>query len=322
MGSILRAPSSITAEEAALPRNGIAQRDSALKGTSSAILSPLTIGNGTVTLSHRIVLVPLTRNRGLPLDPDAPPTMPNRTWYPEDLVATYYAQRTTPGGLLISEGLPPSIQCNGMPCVPGIFHPKQIARWKEVLHGGNGYLPEQFLSSNTNMRTDEYRALGENKVAIRLTPFGLYNDTKGTQRLETWGFLCSELKRKHNLSHVHFIEPRYEQVYILETWRIENADLKLFRDIFRDTPFFSACGWSDKNIWGVLEKGTYDALAIGRLFLSTPDIIDRLKKGLPLNAYDRCRFYGPFSNRAVGYTDYPMYDDVGGSGKKLVIGST
>ena len=98
-----------------------------------------------------------------------------------------------------------------------------------------------------------------------------------------------------------------------------NADLKFFRDIFGDTPFFSAGGWNDKNIWGVIEEGSYDALAIGRLFLSTPDIVDRLKNGLPLNAYNRSRFYGPFPDREVGYTDYPVYADVKRSGKPLVV---
>lgn len=330
MGSILRTQSSISAEEATLSGNGISPKDTAPKGPSSATFTPLAIGNGTLKLSHRIVLAPLTRNRGLPLNPDASPTEPNRVWYPDELVKEYYLQRTTPGGLLISEGLPPSIQCNGMPGVPGIFHSKQIAGWKEVvtavhekggyiyaqlwnagraaiphhtggptisasatpydgdepypypppgtstqvkykdfppeelsiegikkqiedyisaaktaieecgfdgveLHGGNGYLPEQFLSSNINVRTDDYggspekrckfvlevmdalvQAVGEDKVAIRLTPFGLYNQARGMQRLETWGFLCKELKRKHNLSYVHFIEPRYEQVHSLE----------------------------------------------------------------------------------------------------------
>jgi len=53
------------------------------------------------------------------------------------------------------------------------------------------------------------------------------------------------------------------------------VELKLFRDIFEDTPFFSAGGWNDTNCWGVLEEGIYDAFAIGRLFLSTPDMIER-----------------------------------------------
>jgi 2,4-dienoyl-CoA reductase-like NADH-dependent reductase (Old Yellow Enzyme family) len=103
------------------------------------------------------------------------------------------------------------------------------------IHGGNGYLPEQFLSSNINKRTDAYggtpekrctfvielmeelkEAIGEDKLALRLSPFGLYNQAKGTQRLETWGYLCRELKKRIKLSYVHFIEPRYEQVHSLE----------------------------------------------------------------------------------------------------------
>lgn len=56
---------------------------------------------------------------------------------------------------------------------------------------------------------------------------------------------------------------------------MENVDLKLFREIFGDTPFFSAGGWNDKNSWGVLEENTYDALAIGRFFLANPDLVER-----------------------------------------------
>lgn len=64
-------------------------------------------------------------------------------------------------------------------------------------------------------------------------------------------------------------------VVVLESWGIPSIDLKFFREIFGKTPFFSAGGWNDTNAWGVLEEGSYDALAIGRLFLSTPDMIDR-----------------------------------------------
>jgi 2,4-dienoyl-CoA reductase-like NADH-dependent reductase (Old Yellow Enzyme family) len=326
MGSILRAPSTISPEEAALPGNGIASRENAPRGLSSALFTPLTISNGSLTLSHRIILAPLTRNRGVPLNA----TSPNRIWYPDSLVTEYYVQRTSPGGLLITEGLPPNLEGNGMPGVPGLFCPEQVRRWKDVvsavhakggyiyaqlwnagrasipqhtgsptisasatpydgddcyshpppgsstkvkyrdfpptelsiegikkqigdyvpagkvaiqecgfdgieIHGGNGYLPEQFLSSNINKRTDAYggtpekrctfvielmeelkEAIGEDKLALRLSPFGLYNQAKGTQRLETWGYLCRELKKRIKLSYVHFIEPRYEQVHSLE----------------------------------------------------------------------------------------------------------
>lgn len=98
------------------------------------------------------------------------------------------------------------------------------------------------------------------------------------------------------------------------------ADISLdfFREIFGETPFFTAGGWNSKNVWGVLEDGTYDAFAIGRLFLSTPDLVERLQEGKKLNQYDRSRFYGPFEDRTIGYTDYPTWNGVEAWGGKLV----
>lgn len=100
------------------------------------------------------------------------------------------------------------------------------------LHAGNGYLPEQFLSSNINNRTDQYggspekrclfvlelmdelaNAVGEENLAIRLSPFGLFNQARGEQRMETWLHLCETLKEKHpDLSYVSFIEPVSYQI--------------------------------------------------------------------------------------------------------------
>lgn len=78
-------------------------------GGASKLFQPLTIANGQITLKHRVVHAPLTRNRGVPLK-ESTPEQPNRVWIPDDLVAEYYAQRATDGGLMISEGLPPSLR--------------------------------------------------------------------------------------------------------------------------------------------------------------------------------------------------------------------
>ncbi|RYP89675.1 hypothetical protein DL770_004206 [Monosporascus sp. CRB-9-2] len=399
--------------------------------SQSRLFEPLQIANGKITLKHRVVLAPLTRNRGTPLNPNSTCENPNRIWIPNDLMAEYYSQRTTDGGLLISEGIPPSLEGNAMPGVPGIFIPEQVEAWKKVtaavhakggiiyaqlwhsgraniphltgtpivgpsslpwddpeecfmypiphtdtrvkladhppvemtvskikqtiddfrraaraamdagfdgveIHGGNGYLPEQFLSSNVNRRTDEYGgspekrcrfvlelmaevagAIGQENLAIRLTPFGLFNQARGEQRLETWGHLCRELKRDlPRLSYVSFVEPRYEQVFseaekqrFLDSWGLPDVDLSPFRRIFGETPFFSAGGWNDANSWGVLERGDYDALLYGRYFISNPDLVERLRHGRPLASYDRSRFYGPFEDNRIGYIDYPPYEE-------------
>lgn len=205
------------------------------------------------------------------------------------------------------------------------------------VHGGNGYLPDQFLNSNSNQRTDDYggsperrcrfplelmtalaSAVGQENLAIRLTPFGLFNQARGGERVETWTHLCRALKRDlPNLSYVSFIEPRYEQIFseaekdgFLASWGLPNVDLTAFREIFGDTPFLCAGGFNDTNSWGVLESGRYDALVMGRYFTSNPDLVERLRRGLPLTPYDRSRFYGPFpEDPHVAYTDYPTWEE-------------
>ncbi|KAI2466605.1 FMN-linked oxidoreductase [Annulohypoxylon bovei var. microspora] len=395
----------------------------------SKLFQPLSIADGKITLKHRIVLAPLTRNRGTPYA-ESTPEKPNRIWVPNDLMAEYYSQRATEGGLLISEAIPPSLEGNAMPGVPGLFIPEQMEGWRKVvdavhakggyiyaqlwhsgranipqltgtpilcpsstpwddpndyyayppphtteqvklfdyppiemtvskikstirdycnaarlaisagfdgveLHGANGYLPEQFLSSNINHRTDEYggtpekrckfvlelmgelaQVVGQGNLAIRLSPFGMFNQTRSTQRLETWGHLCRELKANHpKLSYVSFIEPRFEQIYtesekqkFLDSWDLADINLSPFRKIFGETPFFSGGGWNDKNSWGVLETGAYDALVFGRYFISDPDLVERLRRGLLLTPYDRSTFYGPLKDNSVGYTDYLEYE--------------
>jgi 2,4-dienoyl-CoA reductase-like NADH-dependent reductase (Old Yellow Enzyme family) len=76
----------------------------------SKLFEPITIGNGKIKLDHRVILAPLTRNRGTPLNETSTAENPNRIWLPNDLMAEYYSQRTTKGGLLITEGVPPSLE--------------------------------------------------------------------------------------------------------------------------------------------------------------------------------------------------------------------
>ncbi|KAK8597667.1 hypothetical protein V6N13_095067 [Hibiscus sabdariffa] len=75
---------------------------------------------GKFNLSHRVVLAPLTRCRAL-------------NGIPRPALAKYYAQRSTPGGLLISEGAVVSDTAAGFPHVPGIYNEEQVEAWKKVV---------------------------------------------------------------------------------------------------------------------------------------------------------------------------------------------
>lgn len=79
-------------------------------GAESKLFQPLTIADGKITLKHRAVMAPLTRNRGTPHSAVSTKENPNRIWIPNDLMAEHYRQRATDGGLIISEGIPPSLE--------------------------------------------------------------------------------------------------------------------------------------------------------------------------------------------------------------------
>jgi N-ethylmaleimide reductase len=84
------------------------------------LFSPLQVG--PYRLAHRVVMAPLTRMRAERL-----------SFAPRPLNAEYYAQRATPGGLLIAEATPVAVTGRGNPGVPGIYSEAQIAGWRGVV---------------------------------------------------------------------------------------------------------------------------------------------------------------------------------------------
>jgi N-ethylmaleimide reductase len=86
----------------------------------SKLFSPIRIG--AIDLSHRVVLAPLTRMRA-----DVLGNVPN------DLMATYYGQRASEGGLMITEATFIAPTGNGGYASPGIFTDAQVTGWRKVV---------------------------------------------------------------------------------------------------------------------------------------------------------------------------------------------
>ncbi|KAI1612132.1 12-oxophytodienoate reductase [Exophiala viscosa] len=81
------------------------------------------------TLSHRMVLAPMTRMRA------------SDDGIINTSAAEYYSSRATPGGLLISEGVVVAPRGRGFPNTPGLYTPEQVAAWKvvtEAVHDKGG----------------------------------------------------------------------------------------------------------------------------------------------------------------------------------------
>lgn len=81
------------------------------------LFSPVKLG--AISLSNRVVMAPLTRNRA------------GEGGVPQPINATYYEQRAS-AGLIISEATPVSAMAHGYPALPGIYTDAQVAGWKKV----------------------------------------------------------------------------------------------------------------------------------------------------------------------------------------------
>ncbi len=188
------------------------------------------------------------------------------------------------------------------------------------IHGANGYLLEQFLQSRSNIRTDRYggsianrcrlhleiseavvAAIGADRTGIRLSPYGIANDSGEADPMPLYSHLINELA-KLNLAYLHLIEPRASGTGQAEVFRAEQpSTAALFRQTW-PTALIDAGGYDAPGAIAAVAEGRTDAVAFGRFFISNPDIVRRIATGVEFTPYNRATFYG---GGAAGYTDYP-----------------
>jgi N-ethylmaleimide reductase len=368
-----------------------------------SLFSPLKVG--PYHLRHRLMMAPLTRMRA------EKPSLA-----PRPLNTEYYAQRATPGGLIIAEASPVMVTGFGSSGVPGIYTEQQIEGWRKVvdavhakgsviflqlwhvgrvshssfqpggvlpvapsavpisadlktgtadgklaayetpraletgeisdvieayrqgaknalaagfdgveIHGANGYLIEQFLQSNSNLRTDQYggpienrvrflmevtRAVidvwGADRVGVRLSPYGVANGSGEPDPMPLYTHAIQSLDPL-GLAYLHFIEPRSSGAGRAEVnhQNVPSA-MVLFRPMWNGV-LITAGGFTGETADAAILAGHADAIAFGRIFISNPDLPRRLQHGFPLTPYNRATFYG---GDVAGYTDYPVHGEM------------
>lgn len=343
---------------------------------------------GALALPNRVVMAPMTRVRaaagGL-----ATPSM-----------ATYYAQRAT-AGLIVSEGVQPSLIGQSTAGTPGLHTDQQVASWRPVtdavhinggrifaqlmhggrvshpdtigtqpvcpsavpaegqvftangmrpapvpralatdevpehadsygqaarravdagfdgveLHGANGYLISQFLSSNANLRTDRYGgsitnrirfaveavsatvdAVGGDRTGIRLSPGATFWGVRDADIPELYGALLAALAPL-DLAYVHLEATTDEDVLVglRKAWPgtfIVNPTRPMGTE---RTDQAAADHW--------LALGA-DLISFGRAFIANPDLVERLRQGLPIAPDDNSTWY---EGGDAGYLTYPGY---------------
>lgn len=183
------------------------------------------------------------------------------------------------------------------------------------LHGANGYLIQQFLSSNTNFRTDVYggkvsgrirfavevaqataAAIGADKVGIRLSPGAHIWEIEEHDVPELYDALLQALAPL-DLAYVH-LEATTDEAVLLglrKTWPgtfMVNPSNPLA---------LTAADKAAGEYW--LSKGA-DLISYGRAYIANPDLVERFRAGLPLQSADPNTFYGGGSQGYLSYTSY------------------
>lgn len=183
------------------------------------------------------------------------------------------------------------------------------------LHAANGYLLEQFIRPNSNIRTDKYggsienrfrfvaevaqaviAAIGKDKVGIRLSPYGIASDMPLYPEMEAdYTYIAGKLNEL-GLVYVHLADHSS-----MGAPTVPASIKQTFRDKFKRTLILSG-GYDVARAEADLVAGKADLIAVGRPILANPDLIARWKAEAALNAPDANTFYTPGSK---GYTDYP-----------------
>jgi len=192
------------------------------------------------------------------------------------------------------------------------------------VHAANGYLLDQFLQSRTNHRTDEYGGSIENRhrlldevvravtgvwparrVGVRLAPNGNFNDMGSPDFREQFSHAARRLDG-FGLAYLHVMDGLGFGFHELG----EPMTLAEFRKLFHG-PLMGNCGYTRESAEKAVADGHADLIAIGRPYLSNPDLVERFAAGAPLNPEsDPSTWYSPAG--AEGFTDFPTLEEAAG----------
>lgn len=184
------------------------------------------------------------------------------------------------------------------------------------LHGANGYLIEQFISLSSNKRTDEYggsadnrirfaleialntvKAIGKERVGIRVSPYGAANDMMPYEGLEETYALLAEKMNGLGIVYMHIVDHS-----AMGAPPVSPTVKEIIRKNFNGTIIYAG-GFDLKKAEEDIRTNKGNLVAFGRPFISNPNLVEKLITGAKLKNADPNLFYTPGEK---GYTDYPL----------------
>lgn len=184
------------------------------------------------------------------------------------------------------------------------------------IHAATGYLPNQFLVTGSNRRTDRYGGSVENRarflievveavagvrgggrVGVKIAPGFTVNEMEDDDPAETFTHVAESLVR-FRLAYLHV---GYDSGYSRGGSTPELRPVDLIRAAYRGT-LLAVGGFDRQTGAAALTSGRADAIVFGRPYIANPDLVERFARDMPLNPADPSTFYG---GDEKGYTDYP-----------------
>ncbi|CDO55436.1 similar to Saccharomyces cerevisiae YPL171C OYE3 Conserved NADPH oxidoreductase containing flavin mononucleotide (FMN) [Geotrichum candidum] len=153
-------------------------------------------------------------------------------------------------------------------------------------------------------------AIGANKVAIRLSPWGRFGSVDpDVSPIPQFSYVITELEKRalegKQLAYISLVDPHITMD--IQMNEIETQDSNDFARQIWTGVIVKASGFNYESAKDDTEKDDKVIIAFGRHFIANPDLIERFKQNVPLNKYDRTTFYTPGPK---GYTDYPFANEV------------
>ncbi|KAL2070908.1 hypothetical protein VTL71DRAFT_13934 [Oculimacula yallundae] len=201
------------------------------------------------------------------------------------------------------------------------------------IHGANGYLIDQFTQDVSNNRTDAWggsvekrarfgievakavvEAVGADRTGIRLSPYSPFQGMKMKDPVPQFTYLAQELK-KLKLAYIHLVESRISGNADVEPTESVNFLVDLWDN---QSPVLLAGGFrADSAKRAADEEYTKkDVLIVfGRYFISNPDLVFRVEKGIEFTPYDREKFYN--KGEKDGYITWPFSKEFEAQASKL-----
>ncbi len=182
------------------------------------------------------------------------------------------------------------------------------------LHGANGYLIDQFLNAESNHRTDSWggrvenrirfavqaarrvgEAIGFDRLGIRLSPYGAFNDMKPDPETEDVYERLAEELGKLGLLYIHVVDHSAMGAPAPTPSVRAKISAKFGGHVILSG------GYDAERAEADLVEGKGHLVAFGRPFISNPNLVAKLKDRLTLTQADSATFYTPGPQ---GYTDY------------------